>query len=141
MLNKTKRKGKISKYYCEIYNVYLVVADQYTKLEDLQKQYSYASGVELDKDILDGCACTCCCKDKKTEECVFLVKYNGLSNRVQNKKNSKQNDFVNTCTHEATHVALRIYEYIEQNICFCTPEPLCYLVGWISECIYKSIKP
>lgn len=131
------KKSVIDKYYLELYDVYLVVANQYTKLEELQKLYSYSDKVELNDRILEGCATTSCCIDKKTEASVILVKYNKHS---RNKELDKTLDFINTVSHEATHVALDIYEMIGQNICYCTPEPFCYLQAWATEHIYKTLK-
>ena len=131
------KKSVIDKYYLELYDVYLVVANQYTKLEELQKLYSYLDKVELDDRILEGCATTSCCIDKKTEAHVILVKYNKCS---KNTELDKTLDFINIVSHEATHVALDIYEMIDQNICYCTPEPFCYLQAWATEHIYKTLK-
>lgn len=131
------KKSIIDKYYLELYNVYLVVANQYTKLEELQKSYSFPDKVELDNGILKGCASTSACIDKKTEAPVILVKYNKCST---NKELDKTLDFINTVSHEATHVALDIYEMIGQGICYCTPEPFCYLQAWATERIYKTLK-
>lgn len=131
------KKSIIDKYYLELYDVYLVVANQYTKLEELQKLYSYPDKVELNNRILEGCATTSVCIDKKTEAAVLLVKYNKCS---RNKELDKTLDFINTVSHEATHVALDIYEMISQSICYCTPEPFCYLQAWATERIYKTLK-
>lgn len=135
MLNsnsKTKKKSRIEKYYNDVYEVYLVVANKYATLEQLKKNYSYADGVELDEEITKDSACTARCKDIKTGRPVIIVKFN------ETVKDAKL-WFTNTTAHEATHVALDIYEMIQQNVCFCSPEPFCYLVGWATECIYKTL--
>ena len=135
MLNsnsKTKKKSRIEKYYNDVYEVYLVVANKYATLEQLKKNYSYADGAELDEEITKASACTARCKDIKTGKPVIIVKFN------ETVKDAKL-WFTNTTAHEATHVALDIYEMIQQNICFCSPEPFCYLVGWATECIYKTL--
>ena len=131
------KKSRIDKYYLELYDVYLVVANDKVKLKDLQNKYSYADNVELDERILEGCATTSCCIDKKTKAKVQLIKYNRGS---MNKELDKTLDFINIVSHEATHVALDIYEQIGQNICYCTPEPFCYLQGWATQCIYKTLR-
>ena len=109
MLNsnsKTKKKSRIEEYYSDIYDVYLVVANENVTLEQLRKRYKHPDGEELKEEILDGSATTC---------------------------------LVNICSHEATRIALDIYEMLGQNICFCTPEPFCYLQAWATECIYKTL--
>lgn len=130
------KKSIVDTYYCEVYDVYLVVANKYTSLEDLQKKYMYADGVELDNNMLDCVAVTAKCKNKQNNCYTVLVKYNHDS-YIRHK--DKKSDLVNTCSHEATHVALDIYELIEQNVCFCSAEPFCYLQAWAAECIYKTL--
>lgn len=130
------KNSRIDSYYNPVYQYTLVVANRYTKLEDLQNLYIYADGVELDSNILDGLCTTSCCKRKEDGALVVLVKHNKDTDVTSLDKNL---DLINTCSHEATHVALDIYEGIGQNICFCSPEPFCYLQAWATECIYKTI--
>ena len=115
----------------------MVVANQYTTLEQLSKTYSFYDDVELIDDILRGEASTSKCKDKNTGEYIILVKFNHHS---WIKGVDKTTNFINTISHEATHVALDVYELCDQNVCFCSPEPFCYLQGWACECIYKTLK-
>lgn len=130
------KKKIIDKYYSPIYQIYLVVANKYVTLQDLQKQYIHVDGIEIDESILDSLAATWCCKDKKTGASCIIVKYNKDTSR---KDIDKKIDFINTVSHEATHVALDIYESIGQNVCYCSTEPFCYLQGWAAECIYKTL--
>jgi hypothetical protein len=133
-----KAKGsKIIVYRNDIYDCSLVVANQHATLEELKSKYIFYDGVELDADILNGEASTSRCIDTETNEAVVLVKYNHAS---RNKNRDKQLNFINMISHEATHVALDIYELCAQNVCFCSPEPFCYLQGWACECIYKTLK-
>ena len=132
---KTK-KSIIDEYNCDIYNVILVVANRYTTLEELQKLYTYSDKVELDKDIINGDCTTSTCYRKSDGALVVLVKHNHYTT---NKSLDKKLDFIDTCAHEATHVALDIYEFINQSICNCSPEPFCYLTGWATRCIYKTL--
>lgn len=139
MLNnnsKTKKKSRIEEYYSDIYDVYLVVANENVTLEQLRKRYKHPDGEELKEEILDGSATTCSAVNRKTDASVLIVKYNRLPH---NKTLNKKTTLVNICSHEATHVALDIYEMLGQNICFCTPEPFCYLQAWATECIYKTL--
>lgn len=126
------KKSIIDIYYNEVYEVSLVVANKYVTLEQLKKKYTYYDGVVLDEDIVKPSACTAKCKDIKTGKYVILVKFN------ETVKGYKL-WFTNTTAHEATHVALDIYELIHQEIYFSSPEPFCYLVGWATECIYKTL--
>ena len=130
-------RTKIDTYKCDIYSFSLVVANQYTTLEELQDKYSYCDGEELTDDILSGEASTSKCMNKETNESVILVKFN---HHTRVKGVDKTLNFINTVSHEASHVAIDVYELCDQNICFCSPEPFCYLQGWACECIYKALK-
>ena len=130
-------RAKIEVYKCDIYSCDLVVANQYTTLEELRNKYRYCDGEELTDDVIAGEASTSRCVDKETNECVILVKFN---HNTKVKGVNKTLNFINTISHEASHVALDIYELCNQNICFCSPEPFCYLQGWACECIYKTLK-
>lgn len=135
--SKTNKKSKIVVYRNDIYDCSLVVANQYVTLEELKKKYTFCDGVELNEDVLSGEATTSRCKDIDTGESICLVKYN---HDTIIKGKDKFLNFINTVSHEATHVALDIYELCNQNVCFCSSEPFCYLQGWACECIYKSLK-
>lgn len=129
-------KKSIIDTYSTIYFVDIVVANQYATLEELQELYKFPDGDELDNSILD-CECTTSTIRRKedSKDCI-LVKYNRPT-RI--KSIDKTVDFINTISHEATHVALDIYEHMNQNVCFCSPEPFCYLQGYAAECIYSTL--
>lgn len=133
----TNSKAKIDTYRIDIYDCSLVVANQYTTIEQLREKYTFFDKVELTDDILNGEATTSRCRDNKTGEYIILVKFNHHT-WVKNK--DKWLNFINTISHEATHVALDIYELCNQDVCFCSSEPFCYLQGWACECIYKTLK-
>lgn len=142
---KTKKDNKtisnsraIINTYTNVYPVDLVVANKYTTLEELRELYDRGEGQELDDKIVDSeCnATTSYVRRKKDEKSCILVKHN---NDACSKGADKKLNRLCTISHEATHVALDIYDYIEQNICNCSPEPFCYLQGWAFECIYKTL--
>ena len=134
--NSKTKKGIIDTYYNEIYEVYLAVANEYATLKQLKDRYTFSDGVELTDGILNGSCSTSTCKDKKTEAIVMLVKYNHES---YDKARERRTELVNIVSHEATHVALDTYELCGQNVCFCSPEPFCYLQAWAAERIYKTL--
>ena len=134
--NSKTKKGIIDVYYNEIYEVYLAVANKDVTLKQLQNKYTFSDGVELTDGILTGSCSTSTCKDKNTDAIVILVKYNHES---YNKTRNRRTELINVISHEATHVALDTYELCSQNVCFCSPEPFCYLQGWAAECIYKTL--
>ena len=142
---KTKKNNKtvsnsraIIDTYTNIYPVDLVVANKYTTLEELRELYDCGEGEELSDKIVDSAcnATTTYVRRKKDEKSCILVKHN---NDECAKSADKKLNRLGTISHEATHVALDIYDYIEQNICNCSPEPFCYLQEWAFECIYKTL--
>ena len=132
-----KNKKRIDTYKNDIYFADLVVANEYVKLEDLKKLYIYSDEVELDNFIMEGSATTSTITRKADNAPCILVKYN---RPTKVKSVNKTLDLINTVSHEATHVAMDTYSFIHQNIYDTSSEPFCYLVGWASECIYKTLK-
>ena len=138
MNNNSKTKKSIIDTYKCIYPVELVVANEAVTLEELQELYTYTDYSELDNRVTtDDCNATVTQVYRKSDnKACCLVKYN--NNDCCKTANKKEN-FISTISHEAGHVCLDIYEYIEQNICNCSPEPFCYLLGWVTVCIYKTL--
>ena len=135
--SKTKKNNKaIIDTYETIYFVDIVVANRYTTLEQLKKLYCYSDGVELDEEILDGdCTTTLVTRISDNKACC-LVKHN---HPTRIKGVSKIEDLINTVAHEAGHVVLDIYNHMSQQVCICSSEPFCYLLGYVTVCIYKTI--
>lgn len=139
--NKTNRDSKTKKKhiidtYTTMYFVDIVVANQYTTLEELKKLYSYSDKVELDDLVLNGDCTTTFCLRKSDNKPVCLVKYNGPSDI---KGLDPILDLINTVCHEAGHCVMDIYRSIGQDICPCSQEPVCYFLGYVAECIYKTL--
>ena len=122
--------------YETIYNVDLVIANRYASIEELREQYTYPDKEELSMDILDGiCTTASVIRISDNKSCI-LVKYNHDS---YVKGVDKNLDFINTISHEAGHVVIRLYQFMDQTICPCSSEPFCYLLGWVTQCIYKTL--
>lgn len=129
-------KNSIIDTYSTEYFTDIVVANKYTTLEDLQNLYEYHNGDELDDSITSSDCCTALCTRKADNMPCVLIKHNHFA---QIKSVDKKVDLINSICHESGHAALDIYEKIGQNICFCSPEPFCYLLGFIGECMYKTL--
>lgn len=123
--------------YTTIYYVDIVVANKYTTLEELKELYTYSDGVELDDSIITPECCTATCKRISDNKDVILIKDNKDSAL---KGIDKQVEFINTVCHEAGHAVLDIYEHMQQQVCNCSSEPFCYLLGYVAECIFKTLK-
>ena len=132
-------KKKYIDIYPTIYRVDLVVANEAVTLKDLQKKYTYVDGTELDENITADCiASTSTCRDKETGKYIILVKY-VADTKV--KGIDKKLDLLDTAAHEATHVCMRIYSKIGEDVYKDdSNELLAYLLGWATECIYKTLK-
>lgn len=129
-------KNKHIDTYTTVYPVYLVVANEAVTLEDLKKDFVYSDKAELDENILD-CQCsTSKVYNKKTNRYCMLVKFN---HRTDYKDDDKTTDLINTVAHEAGHVVLDIYDFIEASVDINNQEPFTYELGYIAECIYKTL--
>lgn len=129
-------KNKHIDTYTTVYPVYLVVANEAVTLEDLKKDFVYSDKAELDENILD-CQCsTSKVYNKKTNRYCMLVKFN---HRTDYKDDDKTTDLVNTVAHEAGHVVLDIYDFIGASVDINNQEPFTYELGYIAECIYKTL--
>lgn len=122
--------------YSTVYGVDIVIANKAVTLKDLQKLYTYSDNVELDQDIMTDIASTSTCRNRKTNRYCILVKFN--SNSII-KGQDKKLFLINTVSHEALHVAMDLYSFSGDKV---NPrdsnEHLAYLVGWITEIIYKT---
>lgn len=129
-------KKSIIDTYSTIYFVDIVVVNKYTTLDQLKELYVYSDGLELD-DSITSCDCTSStCTRKSDNKSIILIKHNKDSNIVGIDKTL---DLINTICHEAGHAVLDIYEHMHQQVCNCSSEPFCYLLGYIAECIYKTL--
>lgn len=131
-----KQKKAIIDTYETLYGIDIVVANRQVNLERLQKLYTYPDGVVLDDFIIDSLATTAAVKRISDNKTCILIKDNKDSDV---KSIDKKLDHINTIAHESLHAVLDIYDIIQQKVCTCTQEPMCYLIGYIAECVYKTL--
>lgn len=134
---KKKKKGIID-IYETMYDVDIVVANRDVDLATLAKQYTYVDGVVLDHDtyIVDSMATSAVVKRISDNKTCILIKDNKDS---EVKTIDKKIDRINTIAHESMHAVLYIYDIIDQKLCSCSSEPICYLAGYIAGCVYKTL--
>lgn len=131
-----KKKSRIDTY-ATIYYVDLVVANSSTTLDELKKLYTYSDGQELDDFIMkNDCTTNTIIRKSDDKDCI-LVKYN---HHTHIKGVNLKDDYINAIGHEAGHVVLEIYDHMHQNVCQCSQEPFCYLLGWVTECLNKTLQ-
>lgn len=131
-----KQKKAIIDTYETLYDVDIVVANRQVSLEKLQKLYTYPDGVVLDSFIVDAIATTAVVKRISDNKTCILIKDNKDSDV---KSIDKKLDHINTIAHKSLHAVLDIYDIIQQKVCTCSPEPMCYLIGYIAACVYKTL--
>lgn len=136
-INYMKTNKSIIDTYNTIYSVDIVVANKYTTVEKLNKLYSYYNGNKLDDDIKDGVCSVCRCKRLSDNHPIILIVWN--SDLPSYKVDNKKAYMINTMAHEAVHAALDTWGYMQEFVSKDNQEPFAYYVGWIAECIYKTI--
>lgn len=135
---KTDKKSKTNKsiidVYKTFYNVDLVVVNKYTTIKQLNKVYCDIEHNDFEDD--DVCiAYTVRGYDRKTDRPVIIVRYVRQSKWSEDQKS----DLINTAAHEALHVCMDIYSKIGEKIFEQDSNELfAYLIGWVTECIYKT---
>lgn len=123
--------------YETIYGVDIVVANRNVSLKKLQSLYTYPDGVILDDYIIEAMATSAIVKRIKDGKTCILIKDNKDSSV---KGVNKIVDRINTIAHESLHAVFYLYENIMDNkLCGCSSEPACYLIGYIAECVYKTL--
>ena len=129
--------NNIDIYSNSIYDYDLIVASSNVTLEELQKSYEYTNGDPLDSDITNPCASCCTVRRKSDCHVVCLVKLNHYDGTLKT-KTDKQFWLINTCSHEALHYLFDLCNAIYQTPSVECQEPFAYILGWATECIYKT---
>ena len=138
---KDNKKSRIDIYETP-YEIYLVIANKYTTLEELQEIFTYPDGSELshsglteDKNGYKFQAVTAQIK-RKSDKRHFLLVWQISNNSV--KVEDKLLDLINLADHEACHVLLDIYYAIGQNINVDSQEEFAYQHAYITTLILKN---
>ena len=133
-----KTKGHIDTYK-SMYPVLLVVANKDVTIEELRKQFLECDGTELQDDDMNRTTGIVIRAIRKSDErAVILVRMNGEDSFYKDKLERKI-EFISRIAHEAAHVALTTYERIDEQVCDKCQEPFAYYIGWIVECICKTV--
>lgn len=126
-----KKKCIIDKYstvYC--YDVFVVVNSD---KEALNKRFTWGENKEFyDPKYEDRVAYTCSnVTDIENNKYCFVIIINSFRD---------DSDLANTAAHEATHAAHDILSECNIKLTEDTEEAYAYLVGYISECVFKTAK-
>ena len=129
-------KNKHIDTYQTIYDVDIVIANQYVTLEDLREFLTYSDGEELEEEPSHYEAYTSTCKYKKTGQYCILVKHNKT---ILNKGEKMLFRMINCAAHEATHVVIDLQDFSNQKIdTKSSCEYLAYFMGWVTQRIYDT---
>lgn len=124
------------------YELYLVIANKYTTLEELQEIFTYPDGSELthtglteDKNGYKYQAVTAQVK-RKSDKRHFLLVWQIGDNST--KVEDRLLDLINLAAHEASHVMLDIYYAIGENVDLEHQEQFAYQQAYITTLILKN---
>lgn len=136
---KNKKKAHLDTYET-VYPIRLVVANEIVDNADLRKLYTRCDDTELtDDDINADCVCSVIRAKRKSDgRYISLVRFRHPS-RYLTKSEDIKAGMINTYAHEACHVVLDTYEFIGEQPCTEHQEIFAYQVGWVAECIYKTL--
>lgn len=126
----------IDTYSNNIYEWDLVVANKDATLVELKELFKCSNGDEL-PDNLNSSASTISVIRKSDNKYCCLTKFNCYGDCCKTSRD-KILWLANTAAHEAAHYCLDIYNSIGDEVCTSHQEPFCYLLGWATECIYKT---
>lgn len=127
----------IDTYTNDIYETHLIVATKDVTLEELKELYTYSDNIELDDDLMGPSASSSTVKSKVDNTYAVLVKFNNFPKYCKTAK-QKAYYIINTAAHEAAHYCLDVFDWIGCKANRETTEPFAYLLGWATECIYKT---
>ena len=133
---KTNKRKNIVDTYNTIYSVDIVVAKN-ADYKYLNKYYMYTDGCDLESSINDGVASVTLCTRRSDNKNVIIITWNSDTPRY--KIDNKKAYMINTMAHEATHAAVDTWYILDENVDIRHQEPFAYFVGWVAECIYRTI--
>ena len=129
--NKSKTKKKhIDCYEQPIYSPAKLYVCKNCTIKDIEKHFDNCR-LELVDDSWDA-YCLCLVKDKKTgDSCNVII----LRDVMFTYDKAGQ---IGILAHEAFHAAHGILSYCGVNLSDSSEESYAYMIGWITECIYKT---
>lgn len=131
-MNNNKTKSIIDHYSTAIYPVDLYVSKN-SNYKELSKIFDDIT--EKDVEDTDNWATTIFgAKLKGTDDNVCLIILHDKTLKSKDKP-----EVIDTLSHEALHYVIDLMEYIGQPLVRQASESLCYLQGWATKCIYKTL--
>ena len=129
------KKSIIDEYIDPIFRPTKLVVCKYTTEEQINKLYKTVDGDKIE-DLADYDASTIYGVVDKSGKYGVIIVY--LNDVIFDKKQYTVPEAINTLAHEALHVAFRISDHNGFSLDYSTNEVFANLVGWATECIYKT---
>ena len=129
-------KNKHIDTYSTIYDVDIVIANQYVTIDELKEILTYSNDEELDTEPDRYEAYTSTCKYKDSGRFCILIKHNKT---ILCKGEKMRDRLINCAAHEATHAMIYLQDFSNQPINIKDScEYLAYFMGWITQRIYDT---
>ncbi len=132
-----KKKQVIDKYIEPIFSSGTIYVIKNADIDYLTKRFDYEDGNPNEfkdslKDFIEHCEGFTYYGviEKSTNHYVILI--------LLNPSNKDKSRIINTMAHESLHAAFRMLEYNILSLDSSTNELFANLVGWITECCYKT---
>jgi len=135
-----KKKLIIDKYTQPIFPPYdLYILINATK-EDIKNNFKWGDTDEIEDDELNyegkGVTYSLMTKKDDPKEQLCIV----IDLHPEYFDSSNKNDYINVIAHEANHAAFRTLDYCGIKLNDSTTEVFAFVQGWMTECIYSSLK-
>ena len=138
-----KKDKHIDIYPNETWCFNLVVCNDSITLEDINKEYcgeyddeGYEKNFEYDVSNTD--AITTVLYTRKDHQPVYFCWYTHNMKLIPN--DSEDECLINTISHESYHIIFDLIADKGDKLVDDNQEAAAYLLGWVAECIYKTVK-
>lgn len=128
--NRKTKKKYIDCYEQPIYSPAKLYVCKNCTVTDIEKHF-YNCTLDLVDDTWDA-YCLCLAKDKKTGDCCNIIVLKDIMFTY-----SKASQ-IGILAHEAFHAAHGILRYCGVSLNDSSEESYAYMIGWITECVYKT---
>lgn len=127
------KKSIVVDKYSTVYSLDVYVVLNPSK-EELDKRFEWSDKSSIYDENFSTKSAYCCmgATNKETKQSCFVVIFNKLS--------TDDAFNINTIAHEAFHVTMDILDECDLQYSDDSCEAYAYLQGYITECIYKTIK-
>lgn len=137
-----KKDKHIDTYINETWYFNLVVCNESTTLEDINKDYcgEYDDNGEKDfkYDTSNTDAITTVLYTRKEHQPVYFCWYTHSMKLISG--DNEDECLINTISHESYHLTFDLIADKGDKLVDDNQEAAAYLLGWIAKCIYKTIK-